>query len=120
MNKAFTLVELLAVLFLLGVITLVSVPNVIDTNKKQKEKEINEFKKTVENAAEVYVETHLSIKDNLVSENCISLNKLVDAKLLNSNLINPIDNKKIIDSNSFVKALNQNGKIVYEYADICG
>ena len=59
MNKGFTLVELLAVLFILSVITIVAVPNVITTNQKSKEKDIAEFKKTVENAAEVYVETHL-------------------------------------------------------------
>ena len=31
MNKGFTLVELLAVLFILGIITIVAVPNVITT-----------------------------------------------------------------------------------------
>ena len=129
MNNGFTLVELLAVLFILGVITLVSVPNVITTNKKSKENDIKQFKKTVENAAEVYVETHLdlpevhNLKNNGI-ELCISTQKLITsdengdtAGLINSNLKNPKNNTEISSLYASVIAKLEDGEIVYTYRE---
>ena len=105
MNKGFTLVELLAVLFILSVITIVAVPNVVNTNKNSKEDEEKQFKKTIENAAEVYVETHLENQEviNLKQGGtyCIPLSKLLPssdtnqgAGLISQNLKDP-DGKPI-------------------------
>ena len=44
MKKGFTLVELLAILVILGVITLVAVPSIITSNKKSKDQEYEKFK----------------------------------------------------------------------------
>ena len=127
MNKGFTLVELLAVLFILSVITIVAVHSVITTNKKSKENDIEQFKKTVENAAEVYVETHLdlpqvqNLKDNGI-ELCIQIKKLINGTeengsvgLLNANLKNPENGIEITSLNASVKATKQNNEIIYEY-----
>ena len=128
MNKGFTLVELLAVLFILSVITVVAVPNVIITNKKTKENDINQFKKTVENAAEVYVETHLSLdwvkklKTN-GGNYCISIKNLIDtegntgsANLLNPNLKNPENDTEVSKLDiSVLVTKNDDGEILYEY-----
>ncbi|MBR2708273.1 MAG: prepilin-type N-terminal cleavage/methylation domain-containing protein [Bacilli bacterium] len=128
MNKGFTLVELLAVLFILSVITVVAVPNVIITNKKTKENDINQFKKTVENAAEVYVETHLSLdwvkKLKTKGGNyCISIKDLIDtegnmesANLLNPNLKNPENDTEVSKLDiSVLVTKNDDGEILYEY-----
>lgn len=126
MNKGFTLVELLAVLFILSVITVVAVPSVIMTNKKTKENDIKQYQKTVENAAEVYVETHLDLPQvqnlkNNGEQLCIQIKKLINndengsAGLLNPNLKNPENGIEIVSINASVKASKQNDEIIYEY-----
>lgn len=127
MNKGFTLVELLAVLFILSVITIVAVPNVITTNEKSKEKDIAEFKKTVENAAEVYVETHLDtdwvvdLKKN-GNPHCININDLIVDKetgtgvnLLNPNLKNPENDTEVVSLNASVDVYKEYDEIKYKY-----
>ena len=125
MNKGYTLIELLAILFILGIITIVTVPNLITTNKKSKEKEINEFKKTVENAAEIYVETHLDLEEiKQLKENnkplCINIKKLIidsekGAGLLSPETINPETNTTLSNLNASVQVTKNNGEIIYKY-----
>ena len=129
MNKGFTLVELLAVIFILGIITTVAVPNIVTTNKKSTENNITQFKKTVESAAEVYVETHLDLQavqdlKNNGTELCIPIKKLITSEessdgvgLLNPNLKNPENGVEIISLNSSIKATKNNNEIIYEYKD---
>lgn len=126
MNKGFTLVELLAVLFMLSVITLMTVPNIVETNKKTKETEQKEFEKTIENAAEVYVETHqrneeiLNLKTN-GGQICISTKKLVDLGLVSDQLKNPKDEKAIKDVKKSVLVesviKSDYSEITYTYQD---
>lgn len=120
MNKGFTLVELLAILFILGIIIIISVPNIINTNEKSKEEDINQFKKTVENAAEVYVETHLEDVNVINLKNdgtdfCIPKDALINDNLLNPNLENPESSKSISEENFSVLAQKQYNEIKYEY-----
>lgn len=128
MNKGFTLVELLAVLFILSVITLVAVPNIVVSNEKSKENDFREFKKTVENAAEVYVETHLDLPEinNLKTygqELCIPIRDLAltdtgsGAGLLNQNLKNPMNGIDVMSLNASVIVRKENLELVYEYVD---
>lgn len=129
MNKGFTLVELLAVIFILGIITTVAVPNIVTTNKKSTENNITQFKKTVENAAEVYVETHLDLQEVQDLKNngtvlCIPIKRLITNEdnpdgvgLLNPNLKNPKNGVEIISLNSSIKATKNNNEIIYEYKD---
>ena len=126
MNKGFTLVELLAVIFILGIITTVAVPNIVTTNKKSTENNITQFKKTVENAAEVYVETHLDLQavqdlKNNGTELCIPIKRLItnedNSGLLNPNLKNPENGVEIISLDSSIKATKNNNEIIYEYKD---
>ena len=127
MNKGFTLVELLAILFILGVMTIVAVPNVITTNKKSKENDIEQFKKTVENAAEVYVETHLYLDEVKNLKNgggsyCIDIKKLIadretseGVNLLNPNLKNPENGTEVSLLEASVLATKTDDEIIYEY-----
>lgn len=118
-NRAFTLVELLSILVILGIITIVGVPSIASSSKKTKERDYNEFKQTVKNAAEVYVETHQDKYVNLKKVNnateTIEINDLIAVGLLNSHLVNPNTNKTVYEEGGSVTAKNETGTITYTY-----
>lgn len=117
-NRGFTLIELLAILVILGVITLVSVPNVIRSKQISQQRDLEEFKKTVENAAEVYVETHPEKYPTIKSpgqSTTVSIDELITAGFLNSNMTNPQTNNSIIESGGIVSVNNNNGSLTYTF-----
>lgn len=117
MKKGFTLVELLAVLVILGVITLVAVPNVIKTNQQSAEQNYEEFKKTIENAAEVYMETHIDKKPkNNADTVTVTVSDLKEYGFINRNLINPKTANEVND-NDYVKVEKDNGTLKYTYIE---
>ena len=79
-NKAFTLIELLAVIVILAIIALIAVPivvNIIDDSKKSSNEEsIKMYGKAIENAAGNYFLKHPEKKNvtvqNLKDENLIN------------------------------------------------
>ncbi len=119
MKKGFTLVELLAVLVILGAIILVAVPSLISTNKASEENEYSEFKTTIENAAEAYVEIHpdkyADLKNGTTTSVTISTETLVSAGLVEGNMVNPQTENRIISEASYVSAQNNSGVITYTY-----
>lgn len=126
MEKGFTLIELLAILVILGVITLVAAPAIVSTNKKSLENDYKEFKQTIENATEIYVETHLdeanvqSLKNSGISTN-IPVSVLISSGLLNGEMKNPnvksdgSGNEKIIKQDIYVTASKNSSVITYTY-----
>lgn len=119
MKKGFTLVELLAVLVILGAIVLVSVPSLISTNKASKENEYNEFMTTIENAAETYVEIHpdkyADLKNGVTSSATISTETLVSSGVVEGNMVNPKTGNRIINEASSVNVQNSSGVLTYTY-----
>lgn len=126
MNKGFTLVELLAILVILGIITLVAAPAIVSTNKKSLENDYIEFKRTIENACEVYVETHLddpNVKDLKERGTRINIpvSTLIESGLLNGNMVNPnvkpdgSGNEKISNQLVEVIAKKEGNVIKYTY-----
>lgn len=83
MKNGFTLVELLAILVLLGVIIIVAVPSVIESNRIANENEVKEFKEAVETACESYAAA------NNKSSGSISVRDLATAGYLKKNMKNP-------------------------------
>lgn len=126
MKKGFTLVELLGILMILGVITLIAAPAIVSTNKKSIDNDYEEFKKTIENAAEVYVETHLddidviNLKNNGLSMN-IDGSTLISSGLINGGMKNPKvkpegnGNEKIANQSISVTASKEGNVIKYTY-----
>ncbi len=118
-DRAFTLIELLSILVILGVITIVGVPTMVTSSKKSKERDYNEFRQTVSNAAEVYVETHqdkyITLKNTNNATATIDINDLISVGLLNSQLTNPNTNQTIFETGGTVTAKNVNGTITYTY-----
>lgn len=130
MKKGFTLIELLGILVILGTITLVAVPTVIGTNKKAKENDYNEFKKTIENAAEVYIETRNvniidgcnnstininDLKSTNGSHGEIPLSDIIATGILSGSLEDPTKKKTINEIDGCVLVVNSNGKLEYSY-----
>ena len=116
-KKAFTLVELLSILVVLGLIVLVTFPNIITSIQKTTEKEYKRFLKDVELVAERYVEGNMD-KLNLEEPGdveFIELGEMVDAGYLNKKLINPKTEKAIdLRTTVLVAVLNDYTKS-YEY-----
>ena len=94
MNKrAFTLVELLAVIIILGVLALLIVPNVTGTLKKQKENLYNVQIKNIEEAAQGWAsENFFTLPTEDGQSKTIYLKDLVG--FIDTDITNPKDNKK--------------------------
>ena len=119
MKKGFTLVELLAILAILGAVILVSVPSIISTNKNSREKNYEQYQESIENAAEVYVETHPDKYNELKTVNNTEINinteDLVASGVIQGTLVNPKTDVQLINEPSKVNVKNQNGTLIYNY-----
>ena len=119
MKNGFTLVELLAILAILGAIVLVSVPSIVSTNKKSQENNYNQYKENIENAAEIYVETHPEKYASLKSTNnttvTIPTEDLVASGVIQGTLTNPKTDVQLINEASSVTVKNQSGTLIYTY-----
>lgn len=119
MKKGFTLIELLAILALLGVIVLVSVPSIISTNQTSQENNYKQYTSNIENAAEIYVETHAdkyeTLKTTSGTTETINIETLIDGGYIQGSLTNPKTNEQLSDEAGSVTITNKNGTLVYTY-----
>lgn len=83
-KNGFTLIEILVVIVLLAAVSVTVGVNMSGMAERQKEKEIKEYKETLENAACVYAEIN-----NILTSSEVSIKTLIDAGLINKNLKNP-------------------------------
>lgn len=126
-DKGYTLVELLAVLIILGVIIMISVPAITGVINSSKEKSYDEQVKILENAARTY----MSENSTLLPDNGSSFNVTID-KLKESGLISDeeIKNPNFVSGSTEDKKKNQyfegciivtnkNNKFTYIYQDEC-
>ncbi|MDD2181169.1 MAG: prepilin-type N-terminal cleavage/methylation domain-containing protein [Bacilli bacterium] len=115
--KAFTLIELLGVLVVLGLIVLVAFPNIITSMKKSTDKEYERFVKDIQLVAESYVDQNGTKFDfNEPGDvHFIELGKLVEEGYLNKKTINPKTESNVdLNTTVIVTLLNDNTKS-YEY-----
>lgn len=119
MKKGFTLVELLAILAILGAIVLVSVPSIVATNKRSEENNYDQYTASIENAAQIYVEIHPDRFATLKSTNnhteTINTEDLVASGVIQGTLKNPRTNIQLINEASSVTVKNQSGTLIYTY-----
>ena len=119
MKNGFTLVELLAILAILGAIVLVSVPSIVSMNKRSQESNYEQYTQNVENAAELYVETHPdrfeTLKTTPGRSEIINSDDLVAGGFIQGTLRNPKTDVQLINEASSVKVQNQSGTLVYTY-----
>ncbi len=110
MKKAFTLVELLAVVAILGLIIIIGVPKLIGTLSGQKEKTYEKVKELLISAARNYV-----IDENVGDSASIEINDL--CKYIECPVINPITETEM---QGCINVKKVNGIEEYEYSTDCG
>lgn len=113
-NRGFTLVELVAVIVILGVIATIITPVIQKTLKANKENVYNIMVDQIKD----YTKDYLAKNTNQLPDNEgeISTIKFVDLKkdgLLQINIVNPITNN-IISNESIVKVTKKNNNYTYE------
>jgi len=110
-KKGFTLVEILAIIAVLGVIVMLVIPQTGGNIKSKKQKEYEKILETIENAAKVY---HSSNLDSYL----ISLDTLARNKYIVTNLINPVNEAEIKGCVRVLK--DKNNIFQYKYSPSCG
>ena len=117
MNKGFTLVEVFAVVIILGIIAVVSVPSISHSLNSSKENLYKEQVKRIEDTAKKYALENTTILPEDDNKTVISLDILVDSGYLeNKDIINP-KNKAKMEGCVIVEYSLEKNKYVYNYSE---
>ena len=117
-NKAFTLVELLGVIIILGVLSLIIFPVILTQIKNAKKGIDDSTKELIIDAAKDYVVDNTNNYDKIQGITyCIDINALVEKNYLNPKLKN--ENLNDIDTTKKIKLTYNNNNYNYEITDIC-
>lgn len=121
-KKGFTMIELIAVITILGIIALITVPVVNNSLKNAREKMFEEQKTRIIDAAKKYaLENESIIRTDLDKDytQMITLNQLKnDNYLEKKDIINPI-NDEVMSGCVLVKYTISNNKFTYNYSPSC-
>lgn len=95
-NKGFTLVEMIAVLVVMGILLTLTLPAVFNTLDKRKKSEHDATINEIISAAKLYVVQNNDVKNYLetTGEVNISYNKLVEDGLIKNKQIDPLTNEQ--------------------------
>ena len=122
-NKhGFSLIELLAVIVILGILTSIVTFSVSSIKKKQDVKNCENLIKNLLVDARRYTEENPSKLDNLNTggEAAIEISDLLNAKMINPDeLVNPIDKSEINGSITVTPCDTEIKKIKFSYKNIC-
>lgn len=93
MKKGFTLIEVLAVIVVLGLLMMLTVPNVLNQIARNNEKTKAAMNKIINTAVELYLDDNSDdYPKNVNDVYCIKLEKLVNEGYLVEPILNPVDN----------------------------
>ena len=123
-RSGFTLVELIAVITILAIILGLVTMNVVEFYNKRKVKDYNNMISIIEDNAKIYMNTDNDIYNEIDDKaqetgSCkLSYDRLVDAGLLDKEMINPMDNSLFYNSNKYIKiTLDSKNDYSYEYME---
>jgi prepilin-type N-terminal cleavage/methylation domain-containing protein len=117
-NNAFTMVEMLGVVAILGIILLIAVPSLINSLKSSERKAYEDFIKDLYLAAESYVQHNYEefYPNQGEGRNYVTLEELINEGYLNGNLVNPNTDEPIRNEASRINLTKEeNGVINYDY-----
>lgn len=117
-KNAFTLIELLAVIIILGVIIAIVVPAVINTIKDSKERAYQTNVEAIKSATESYMNMSFeNYKQQLVNPGyiTISINTLIDEGFLKTDIRNPKTGESFVGSVKVTKV--SENKYNYEFIE---
>lgn len=117
-KKAFTLIELLAVITILGIVAIITTPIITSSINASKEKAYDRQKELIEKAAETYVNENILT----FSANRICVQSLIDEGYLkNSEIKNPSDKTENMKEGcvSVDKSNSKNYKYSYKKKSLC-
>ena len=143
-NKGFTLIEVLAVIVILGILATVMIPAVGSMIVKNKEDNYKNLENSITSAAKIYISDYryeikldpsqkcddANTERNIIEINGaglttpsqITLKNLVDANVLSTNkenkIINPKNDKELNLDTSYITVTYSCSKKDYEYKDI--
>lgn len=100
-NKGFTIVELLVTISLVAIISVAAGVGINEMFSRQRERNYDEYIRTITNAACTYAEVN-----NIWSNTSVSINTLLNEGYLSKKLKNPIDNTLITAIGSQEVAIN--------------
>ena len=117
-SKAFTLIELLGVIMILGILVLVVFPPVLNQIKKSKQ-EINESTRLlIIDAAKDYVDDNINDYDEMNGNTyCIPITTLTENNYLNEKIKD--ENLNNLDISKKVKLVYKNNNFEYEIVNEC-
>lgn len=117
-KNAFTLLELLGVVIILGVLTLITFPIILNQIKDAKQGIKDSTKTLIIDAAKDYYEDNTNNYEKTEGITyCIDIKTLTDENYLSRNLKN--ENLNNIDTNKKVKLIFHNNKFDYDVTDTC-
>ena len=119
MKKGFTLVEVIAVVVILGLISLLAIPPVLNSITKTKGKISEAGKKLVEDASQLYVSQN-SYKYGLYDGNtyCLTIGDLSKNNFLPNTVYDPVTNNEISSDKAIEVTVSQNN-YHFEMKDNC-
>ena len=139
--KGFTLVELLAVIAIMGMLAVIMVPTISGVIEENKENSKKNLENSIKSSARAYISDNryeirldnqscnnnitkreiVSINNEIITESKITVKLLVDKGYLKSNsgnIINPETNKSIDKGNSYIKVKYNCYSKDFEYDEI--
>lgn len=118
-KKGFTISELITVIALLSIVMVVTIPRINSSIKESRADQLEEVRKMVANATEVYLDTKCGMDayNNLIENNeiIIYLNSMSECGLIESKIYNPIaDNYFDINNEYIIVRIDEVGFKDYE------
>lgn len=117
-NKAFTLVELLGVIAIIGVLLAFVSPSIIGMMKRDSEKEYNRFLKDLYLATESYITSNIDDYESLSTPGgtyTIKLQELVESGYVKTSTVNPKTEQKINLEDTILITKESDGTYSYQY-----
>lgn len=115
-KKGFTLVEVLAVLVIMGVLMAVTIPSIINSLDKKKNREYEKIVEEIESSAKLYVTQNETVQQflNQAGSINVSYNTLVSEGLINGNEMDPLTDEKW-DENAYVTVSKEGSTLTATY-----